>query len=307
MKIVLFGTSNVALPVLELLREHHDVVTVVTSPDSSTGRKRVLTPSPVALLAEELRIPLLKPERVKNNLELVGQLQKLDADIFIVVSYGKILPQEIIDMPQLKTLNIHFSRLPEYRGAAPIQFALLNGDRQTATTIFVLDEQLDHGPIITQATAVIEPDDNFLTLSQRLARQSAELLIDALPDYENGRITPREQDHDQATHTKIITKQDGRIDWNCPAQAIYNQFRAFYPWPGIWTMWEGKIIKVLDCLPAENVLVNAPGTVHPDGIVACGNGTALQIKTLQIEGKQPASIYDFINGYNNFSGSFLQK
>lgn len=305
MKVVFFGTSNVALPILEALHREEEVISVVTSPDAKVGRKRVLSPSPVALLAEELALPVLKPESVKNNREFLAQLQSLSAEVFIVVSYGKILPQEIINLPPYKTLNIHFSRLPQYRGAAPIQFAIKNGDKTTATTIFELEPTMDTGPIVAQEQTAIENDDTFLTLSQRMAKQSAELLLNVLPDYVSGKITPQPQDDTQATFTKIITKQDGQIDWTKTSEEIYNLFRAFYPWPGVWTTWQGKTLKVLDCIPITQATTQPPGTVLPEGIIASGSGTALRISSLQLEGKNPTSMKEFLNGYPNFVNSQL--
>jgi methionyl-tRNA formyltransferase len=306
MKLVFFGTSNVALPVLEALHREEHVLAVVTAPDAKVGRKQVLSPSPVSILAEELGLPVLKPETVKNNPEFLQQLQGLGAEIFIVVSYGKILPEEVINLPPHKTVNIHFSRLPEYRGASPIQFALMNGDVTTATSIFVLEPGLDTGPIVAQQETKIDHDDTFLTLSQRMARQSAELLLSVLPDYISGKITPLPQDEGQVSLTRIITKQDGKIDWTKPAQEIYNQFRAFYPWPGLWTTWQGKVLKVLDCVPVEQRSDDPVGTVLNDGLVACSNNTTLKINSIQLEGKNPAKINEFLNGYKNFVGSKLE-
>lgn len=306
MNIVFFGTSNVALPVLEALYKHHTVLAVVTSPDAKVGRKQTLQQSPVALLADELKIPILKPEKVKNNTELLQQLRGLDADIYIVVSYGKILPLDVINLPALKTLNVHFSLLSEYRGASPLQQALLDGKTETGTTIFILDELLDHGPILAQAPVVIEADDNFTTLADRAARISAKLLIDVLPKYQNGEIAPEEQGHSQATTAKIITKEDGRIDWNKPAQEIYNQFRAFYEWPGIWTLWNNQNLKITDCALRIGESSDAkPGTVLVDGSVSCGNGTTLHINQLQLAGKNETDIQSFLNGYKNFPGNTL--
>lgn len=308
MKIVFFGTSNVALPVLETLFRHHDVAAVVTQPDKKVGRKREIQESPVSVLANEMHIPLLKPETVKGNDVLRVQLESIQADVFIVVSYGKILPAEIIGMPRLKTLNVHFSLLPKYRGSSPIQQALLNGDTKTGTTIFVLDEAMDHGPILAQQEAGIDSDDNFITLSEKMAHASAKLLMDVLPRYESGEIKPIAQDDSQATSAPIITKADGKINWQKPAVEIYNQFRAFYPWPGIWTTWNGKQIKILNCAAASASLPTqeAPGTVLDNGLVACGNATGLEISTLQLEGKNEVGILDFLNGYPNFVNSQLE-
>lgn len=306
MRIIFFGTSNVALPVLEALSRKHEVVLVVTSPDAPVGKKQVLTPSPVSVLAAELHIETLKPETVKNNPGLVAMLKEKQADVYIVVSYGKILPKEVITLPPHKTLNIHFSLLPKLRGASPIQHALLQGDKETGTTIFVLNERMDEGPIIAQKTEAIDPDDNFFTLSERMARVSAQLLLDTLPEYASGSMLPREQDHTKATYTKIITKADGKIDWHKTTDEIYNQFRAFYPWPGVWTMWQGQLLKIHDCAPTQGETTAPPGTVLEDGQVACGNGTILKLFQLQLAGKNQANISSFLNGYQNFPGSLLE-
>jgi len=308
MRIVFFGTSNVALPVLEILYQHHDIAAVVTSPDAATGRKQTLSESPVSVLAKEMELPLLKPQEVKGNTEFAKQLESYKADIFVVVSYGKILPAGVINLPPHKTLNVHFSLLPKYRGASPIQGALLNGDEQTGTSIFVLDEKMDTGPIVAQKTFPIDPDDNFITLSQKLANFSAKLLLDVLPKYASGEITPLPQDGSLATYTKIIGKQDGQVFWQGSADRVYNQFRAFYPWPGIWTEWNGKKLKILDCEPTGQALsALEPGTVEKDGSVCCGKSSALRLKIVQLEGKNQVGIKDFLNGYPQFAGSRLGK
>jgi methionyl-tRNA formyltransferase len=246
---------------------------------------------------------VLKPEKVKNNEELLQQLQKLEADVYVVVSYGKILPKELIDTPPLKTLNIHFSLLPLYRGAAPIQAALKNGDFVTGTTIFVLDEFLDHGPVLTQVQANIHADDTFPTLASRMASVSAYELIRILPLYEKGQVRPREQDHTKATKAPMIKKEDGKIDWTKSAQEIYNKWRAYQPWPGVYTSWNGKLFKIIECKAAVGPTNQAltPGTVLPSGLVACGQNTCLQIVSLQPEGKQSMSIQAFLNGNSSLT------
>ncbi len=307
MKIVFFGTSNVALPVLESLSREHQVLAVVTAPDAKVGRSQETKESPVSVLAKEMNLSILKPEAVKTNQELVKLLTDLNADIFIVVSYGKILPVEIINLPKYKTLNVHFSLLPKYRGPSPIQFALMNGDAETGTTIFVLDEKVDDGPVVAQQKISIDSDDNFITLSQKLAFLSATLLTTVLPDYISGKTKTFVQDESQTSYTKIIDKQDGQVDWQKTAPDIYNQFRAFYPWPGIWTKWQGKILKLTECMPVEYPQSKIQvGTVLDGGIVACGNGTFLQINKLQLEGKSETAILDFLNGYREFVGCDLE-
>ncbi len=329
LKIVFFGTSDVAIPILQALDAENEIVAVVTSPDAAIGRKQIISPSAVAQAATDMGFTIFKPEKVKKNDELREKLEQLNADIFIVVSYGKILPLEVINMPRLKTLNVHFSRLPQYRGAAPIQWALLNGETTTATTIFVLDELMDHGPIVAQEDTIVQSDDTFATLSHRMAQQSAVLLTRLLPQYAAGKIPLREQDHAQATPTGMIHKIDGRIDWTQSAGTIYNRYRAFQTWPGIWTTWQDKTLKILSCHPViaqadsgnsiESVVSDTsvtplkpttPGTItkNSDGriTVQCGESSQLELVTVQLEGQKPTDIKSFTNGRPDFIGQRFQ-
>lgn len=291
MKIVFLGTSEIGVPILESLIDNHEVLAVVTSPDKPVGRKQELTPSPIASVAKQHKIQVLKPKKVRNNPDFLSELAEIvDSryiDIFVVVSYGKILPQELLDLPPLKTINVHFSMLPKYRGAAPVQFALLNGETKTGTSIFILDAEVDHGSILATKEMAIDPNDTNITLQAKLADISADLLIDTLPKYQSGEISPQEQDHSQATFTKIIKKEDGLIDWTKSAQEIYNQFRAYQPWPGIYTTWQGKILKIINCKLSEDQ-------------------TQLELISIQLEGKNPTSLKDFKNGYPDFDMSQLK-
>ncbi len=307
-KIVFFGTANVALPILEELKKQHDIVAVVTTPDATVGRKQELTESPVSALAKDLKLTLLKPEKVKGNQEFLNQLQSFGADIFVVVAYGKILPLDIINMPRFKTINVHFSILPKYRGSSPIQYALLNGDTQTGTSIFILDEKVDTGSVLAQERTNIESWDSFFTLSDKLSKVSAKLINPTLERYVKGEITPLPQNEAEATYTNTISKQDGKIEWEKTAVEIYNKFRAFFPWPGIWTSWNGQNLKITDCVPVvmeTEPLSVLPGTVLENGIVACGNNTYLKINQLQLAGKNEVLMVDFLNGYQAFIGSQL--
>lgn len=311
MRIIFFGTANVALPILEALNKQHQVLAVVTNPDAPVGRSGKPQESPVSALAKDLNLKTFKPEKA-GDFGFLDELKNLNADIFVVVAYGKILPKDIINLPKYKTVNVHFSALPKYRGPSPIQSALQNGDEQTGTSIFILDEEVDNGPLLAQKIVNIEPDDSYFTLSNRLAKISADLLLETLADYEAEKITPLPQDESAATHTKIISKQDGKIDWNKSAVQIYNQFRAFYPWPGIWTNWNGKTLKILDCKVNTNLRMEhgstdtyGCGTVLENGTVVCGEESILQIKSLQLEGKNEMPIADFLNGYGHFVGSKL--
>ncbi len=308
MRIIFFGTANVALPILEELRLEHDIVAVVTTPDVKVGRKQILQESPVSALAKDLNLTTYKPEKIKNNPEFLKILTDLAADIFVVVAYGKILPMEVINLPPHKTVNVHFSLLPKYRGPSPIQAALLAGDTHTGSSIFVLDEGVDTGPLIAQEILAVEPDDNFFTLSDKLARFSAKLILPTLEDYTGGKITPLPQVEEGISQTKIISKVDGKADWNQSAAEIYNRFRAFYIWPGLWSTWQGKTLKITDCRPVDSQALKdvAVGSILDGGIVVCGQNTALQISSLQLEGKTEVAIMDFLNGYKNFVGSRLE-
>ncbi|MBP9687013.1 MAG: methionyl-tRNA formyltransferase [Candidatus Doudnabacteria bacterium] len=315
MKIVFFGTDGVAVHALRAVAAVHDVVTVVTVPDAPVGRARTLTESEVAVVAYELGIFVLKPATLKQNEELVAALQALHADLFVVAVYGKIIPENILQIPLRGCVNIHPSLLPLYRGPAPIRTPLLNGDTETGVSIMLMDAEMDHGPLLASQAVAIEPNDTNVTLTEKLGTMSAPLLLKAVSEYEAGTCTPLPQDHSKATFTHFVKKEDGRIDWNKSAQDIYNMWRAYQPWPGIFTTWNGKLLKISSCIPfspsggdvTASVTERVPGTVLEGGIVACGENTYLQILTLQPEGKQIMDMPSFLNGNKQFIGSVLKK
>ncbi len=332
MKIVFFGTDSLAAESLQALCAKFSVVAVVTVPDAPVGRKQVLTESEVAVAARTLGLPVHKPESLKQNAELEATLRELAADVFVVAVYGKIIPQSILDIPPLGSVNVHPSLLPLYRGPAPIRTPLRNGDTETGVSIMLMDEQVDHGPLLAAEKVAIAPDDTNVTLTAKLSAIAAPLLVRALEGYVAGTITPTAQDHEKATTTKFVTKADGKIDWNNTAQDIYNQYRACQPWPGIYTTLpaiasakdgrNSKLLKITSCsIYSDSSPIlgevrrgeTTPGTVLPDGIVSCGpqtlNGveapTYLQILTLQPEGKQPMDIKSFLNGNKEFVGGVV--
>lgn len=281
MKIVFFGTPNLAIPILKTLCDNYEVSAVVTAPDKPKGRKKELTPSAIASAYESyLANPnqdfnILKPERIDQ--EFVEEMRKLSPDMFVVAAYGGILPQHLLEIPKHGALNVHPSLLPKYRGASPIQSAILSGDLVTGVTFIKMDEQMDHGPIIDQFKESINPHDTFETLGNRLFEKATEKLPEAMNTLAHNQ-TGKIQDENEATFCKILTKEDGFIDLDqalSPAQ-IERMIRAFYPWPGVWTKWNGKIIKFY---PSE---------------------------VIQIEGKNPVPIHTFINGYPD-SREFLEK
>lgn len=303
MRIVFFGTSDVGLPILEALQSQHEIIHIVTSPDSKVGRRQEMTATPIAQFAEKHSIATSKPEKVKNNPDFIEFLKTLSADIFVVVSYGKILPAELLEIPKLKTINVHFSLLPKYRGPAPIQFALMNDETTTGTTIFVLDELVDHGPVLAQKEIAVDSQDTFITLAEKLSHLSADLILGVLPKYLSGEIIPKEQDHSLATKSEIILKEHGKINWEQKtAQEIYNIYRAFTPWPGIWTTYQNEVFKIISCAPFEVPENPLPGELFemPEDIIPCRNNTFLKLLEVQIAGKNKMTMKDFLNGHPNF-------
>lgn len=304
MKIVFFGSNNFVIPVLDQLLIHHDVAGVVTMPDAPMGRKQILTPTPISVHAENANLTVFKPGGLKND-QILHELKNIGADVYIVASYGKIIPPQILSLPPKGVLNIHPSLLPQYRGPTPIQTALLNGDVKTGVSIIRMDDQIDHGPIVAQKTVTIQPEQNFAFLAKELFSLGATLLHESLNQYAYGTVVPTVQDDTKATFTKMLTKQDGKINWQLPAQHIYNQHRAYHLWPGIWTQWNTQHLKILDCSITDIQDSQRPGTVLPKGIIACKDGTGLQIKKLQLPGKQATDIQSFLRGHPQFIDSVL--
>ncbi len=260
MKIVFFGTDNFAAKVLAELITHHQVVGVVTVPDAPVGRKQVLEESAVSKLAGSLNIPTFKPASLKKDETIEATLKACDAELFVVAIYSKIIPQNILDIPPRGNVNVHPSLLPLYRGPAPIRTPLLYGDTETGVSIILMDAEVDHGPILAQESILIEPNDTNVSLTEKLATVAAPLLISALADYESGTITPTTQDHTLATYTKIVAKEDGKIDWSKTAQDIYNQWRAYEVWPGIYTTWNGKLLKIINCKSLDVASITQNGS-----------------------------------------------
>ncbi len=288
MKIVFMGTPEFSVAILEaLINSNYEVAAVITNPDAPIGRKQILTPSPVKQLIANGKWPIevFQPATKSELLAISHKLLAIKPDLAIVAAYGKIIPKNILDIPRYGTINVHPSLLPKYRGASPIQNAILNGDKETGITIMKVDEEMDHGNIISNLKTQISKVDTYDSLSQKLAISGAELLIKVIPDYISGKIKPVEQKHTEATYTKIIKKEDGKIDWSKSAEEIERMIRAFYPWPTAWTVWNGKILKILE---AE---------VH---------GSNLAIKKLQLEGGKILSIKEFLNGHKDFNMARLK-
>lgn len=301
--IVFLGTSEFALPSLSALLQDNrfDVKAVFTQPDKKVGRKQELQMSPIKKLALEHNLDVYQPESMKDS-EWADKIQSFEPDYLVVVSYGQILPQEVLDIPKLAAVNIHSSLLPKYRGASPMQMALLNGDDVTGVTIQKMVYKLDAGDILSQQECEIDPDDTFITLQDKLSTLSAPLLVETL----SRELSPIAQKEEEATFCHKIEKENGQVDWkNETANQVYNKLRAFTPWPGIFTFYNGKRLKMLEAFVLD--ASTDPGKVIQidDSVgVGCKEGV-LGLKKVQIEGKKPADIGEFVKGYGDFVGSVL--
>ena len=308
MKIIFFGTPELAIPVLKKISESHDVVMVVTQPDTLFGRKQILTPSPIAKTAEELGLSVLKPEKLTD--EVRKQLQALNADLFVTFAYGKIFKAEFLKICPKGGINIHPSLLPLYRGASPIQSALLAGEERSGISIQQIALEVDSGDILKNEEFLISPDDNAITIEEKVAVQAADLIASVLAEIENGTSQSEKQDSSKATFCKMISKEDGNIDWNSDVNSIFNKIRAFAKWPTASTMLDGKKLNIHKAVISnlENSDAHAGTVICADkknGIhIQCGNGV-LEIKELQLAGKNKLKATDFLNGYRNLAGKSL--
>ncbi len=302
MRIVFFGTSEFAVPALEALHGAGFDLTVITMPDKPFGRKKIVTPPPVKVAAEKLGLKLIQPQSLKiENFKL--EIDK--PDFCVVAAYGKIIPQWLIDLPNKGFLNIHPSLLPKYRGPTPIQAALLNGDSETAVTIMQIDKDMDHGPILLQKKFIIEPDETFPQLHDRLAVEGAKLLLEVIRNFNT--YPMQEQDHSQATFVTIPTREEAQINWNRPAKEIHNQIRALNPEPGTWAHWGDKVLNIKSARLSQSTS-NAPGMIcKEDGKIITGTSThGLELLTIQLEGKKETSALEFSQGHPDFIDSQLK-
>lgn len=316
MKIIFMGTPEFSVAILEaLINSNYEIVAVITNPDAPMGRKQIFTPSPVKIAAEKNKIPVLQPEKIRNNENLVKQLKKFNIDLAIVAAYGKILPKEILEIPKHGFINVHGSLLPKYRGASPIQSAILNGDKKTGITIMKVDEEMDHGPLLANSKLPIANSDTCESLSQKLAISGAELLIKTIPDYISGKIKPIEQEHSKVTYTKIIKKEDGKINWSKSAEEIERMTRAFYPWPSAYaniknqkSKIKNKILKIIEADISDaqnNHYIGEIFLLNGNLAIKCGKD-ALIIKKLQLEGGKILTAKEFLNGHKDFAESILK-
>ena len=308
MRIVFMGTPEFAIPPLEeLVRRQYQVVAVYTQPDRPAGRGRAPAPSPVKTAA--LNVPVIQPANFKEG-GAIDQLASLQPDVIVVAAYGLILPQAVLDVPKYGCVNIHPSLLPRYRGAAPVASAILAGDEVTGVTFMRLDAGMDTGPILAQERVAISPQDTTGLLTARLSELAARLLPDVLERWVRGEIKPQPQNEAEATYSRRISKEDGKIDWHLPAVEMWRRMRAFQPWPGCYTFWQGKRLGIIEAVPLPAETSIGPGQVagvNKDGAafgVGTGNGV-LGVVKVQLEGKRAMTSGEFVRGYRQLIGAVL--
>ncbi len=299
-RLVFLGTPAFAVPTLEkVLEAGHEVLAVYTQPDRPSGRKQALTAPPVKQAALGRGLEVRQPERIRP--EVVAELAALAPEAMVVVGYGQIIPQSIIDIPPLGIINVHASLLPRYRGAAPVQWAVARGETVTGVTTMRIDAGLDTGDMLLARETPIGDEEDAAQLAGRLAVLGAGLLVETLQALETGGIHPVKQDHALATLAPILRKQDGLIDWNWTAREIYNRVRGFLPWPGAYTRFRGKGLHVWRSRVAADPVPGPPGSVAVRGrrlLAGCGAGTALELLEIQLEGRQRVPAEVFLNGHH---------
>ncbi len=301
-KITFFGTHEFAAYILQGLIDFpfFEVALVITQADQPVGRKQILTPPLTKVIAQKHKIPVLQPETLKNF-----DFPFKDFDLSVVIEYGRIIPERLLSVPKYKTINIHPSLLPLYRGPTPIQAALLHGDNKTAVTIMQMDATMDTGPILLQKEVAVDPDDTFTTLREKLMPLALDALIETIPAFIDGTIKPKAQNNTLASYCKLLTRDDGKIDWNQNTADIYNQYRALTPWPGIWTTLNDKRLKLLEIKPSTNHLYPGKLSLDKKGIFIGTKDGAIEVMSLQLEGKSEMSAKIFVNGNKALDGSLL--
>jgi methionyl-tRNA formyltransferase len=270
LKIVFLGSRGFVIPVAKALQKHFDLVGIISVPDQPSGRGYHLLPTPVKEVFLDSKIPIFTPN--KFTPDVIEKIKQLDADLFVMAAYGKIIPTNILEIPKLGVLNLHPSLLPKYRGASPIQNAILNGDETTGMTFMMLDKEMDHGPIVSQVEFPISDDSTFEDLGNRIFEEASQKIPEVIQGLALGKFKPQEQNHEKAVYVKLIEKEDGYFDINNPPspEQLDRIIRAYFPWPNAWTRWNGKIVKLL------------PGHL------------------VQMEGKKPVPLKNFLNGYPDF-------
>ena len=310
MKVVFMGTPDFSVGTLEALVEAgYEITGVVTQPDKPKGRGKQMMPTPVKEAAEKHGLPVYQPRRVRDA-EAIEEIRKMEPDVIVVVAFGQIIPKEILDMPKYGCINVHASLLPAYRGAAPIQWAVMNGDEVSGVTIMKMDEGLDTGDMLTKVEVPLAADETGGSLFDKLAAAGAKLLVETLPKLEKGEVTPEKQPEISTTeYARMIKKEDGKIDWTKSAVEIERQIRAMSPWPSAFTFINGKTLKVWKASVLKTQAGKVPGTVlaaDKEGIqVACGQNV-LVLHEVQLEGKKRMEVDAFLRGYQLKPGDMFK-
>ena len=314
LRLVFCGTPEFAVPSLAaVVAAGHQVALVLTQPDRPSGRGMRLAPSPVKKWALAAHLEIDQPEKIRHNEALRARLQTIAPDAILVVAYGRIVPPWMLALPPLGNINLHGSLLPKYRGAAPIQWAVANGETTTGVTTMLLEEGLDRGPILEQAELAIQPDATAAEIFPQLAALGAPLVLSTLAGLASGTLTPQPQNPAEATHAPILTRDDGRIDFTRSAQEIYNRWRGFQPWPGAWTLLEKKKFTIT-CMALPNATALVADTFARPGklwvengqlYAACADGTSIHLIEVQLEGKRPTFAADLLRGHPQFAAAQL--
>ena len=309
MKIIYMGTPDFAVPCLErLIKDGYDVCLAVTQPDKAQGRKMILTPSPVKVTAEKNGVEVFQPVTLKSD-EAYDKLKSYNPDFIVVAAYGKILPKRILDIPKYACINVHGSLLPKYRGAAPIQRAVIDGMKTSGVTTMLMGEGLDTGDMLLKYETEIGENETAGELFDRLAEASPDLLVKTLEDFALSKITPEKQDESKATYASMLSKDEALIDWNEPSDIIHNKIRGMSPWPVAFTHYDGKKLKIYQSEKTDKSTSALPGTVSADKnsiYVSCSDGKLLKILSLQAEGAKRLDAKQFSAGHRDLNGCVLE-
>jgi methionyl-tRNA formyltransferase len=308
LRIIFMGTPRFALPSLQILVDRSEqIAAVVTQPDRPAGRGQHIVPPPIKELALKHHLPVLQPGKVRDS-QFIAQIKELSPDLIVVVAFGQILPRSLLDIPPYGCVNVHASLLPFYRGAAPINWVLINGETETGVTLMLLDEGMDTGDMLLQEKLPIVPEDTVATLHDRLAQNGARLLGKALDELGSAGWTSIPQDHAKATYAPLLKKEDGLIQWQKSAREIHNQIRGMNPWPGCFTYFNGKLLKVFAVEVGEQQAKETPGSIieiSESGITVATGTDSLILKEIQLEGKKRLSVEEFVKGKAIKAGDIL--
>ena len=310
LRTIFMGAPEFAIPCLEhLILNRHEVVAVYTQPDKPAGRGRYPVSTPEKKAAEAFNLPVIQPVNLRSA-DATAELAGFRPDVIVVAAFGQIMPQAVLDIPRHGCINVHFSLLPRFRGASPVSAAILAGDEFAGVSIMLMDRGLDTGPILTRAAIPVSARDTTGSLTFKLSQVAARLLQEVLSRWLRGQITPQAQDETAATLSGSISKEEGEIDWNLPAVDLWRQVRAFHPWPGSYTSWQGKQLKIIEAVPLPEAGTGKVGQVvalkkEAAAFGVCTGKGILGVLTVQIEGKRAMSAFEFLRGQRQFTGTVL--